>query len=166
MNGVYGERITIQIRGDVDNDDATVVWNIHGSPGSSDGAMSKLLYPTLFHKHVKLVTMNRDGYWYSDPLSPDVYPDGRVAGVAGTMQQVAETLNLPLEYFMGLSGGSRYALACGALIPRVKAVALMGSLAPMPLLGSDRWYEGMESSNRRQGYRPSPFVQPPPLPWN
>lgn len=144
IEGPYGGQLMAQTYGHQDTD--RVVWFLPGSPGCSDDPALLMRMPYLYQNLIKVVVVNRDGYWGSTPVSRERYPDGRVKGTVENIKQVARTLNLPMEYFLGRSGGGRYALECRSL-PGVKAVCAMATMAPLPALG-DSWYDDMPEFNR------------------
>jgi pimeloyl-ACP methyl ester carboxylesterase len=93
---------------------------LHGTPGS------RLLIPdpTLDHR---VITFDRPGYGLSTPLR---IPS--LSGVAETVSRIGDALSLKRFAVVGFSGGGRFALACGALLPdRVTRVAVTALLSPL-----------------------------------
>jgi len=91
------------------------------------------------------VLYSRPGYAGSDRL-----PGRSIADCAADIEAIANEMGIDDFYAIGESGGGSHALACAALLPgRVRAVAVLSSIAP-PTAGGLDWEEGMSVRNRRE----------------
>jgi pimeloyl-ACP methyl ester carboxylesterase len=69
---------------------------------------------------------------------------------AADLAAIADQIGAETFYLIGESGGGPHALACAALLPeRVRAVALLASIAPIDAEELD-WEEGMGEGNRKE----------------
>ena len=113
----------------------TVFWH-HGTPNL--GAPPEPLVAATARRGVRWVSYDRPGYGGSTP-----HPGRDVASAAVDVDSVADALGIGRFGVMGHSGGSVFALACGALLPeRVLGVVCVAGLAPFHAQGLD-WFAGM-----------------------
>jgi pimeloyl-ACP methyl ester carboxylesterase len=101
---------------------------LHGTPSCS--AEARHLDAAAREVGVRLVAPDRPGFGGSDPL-----PGRRVADFASDVAALARSLGLRSYLVIGVSGGGPYALACAALLPQVRATALVAALVPQELPG-------------------------------
>jgi pimeloyl-ACP methyl ester carboxylesterase len=112
-----------------------VFWH-HGTPNL--GAPPEPLLPAAARLGIRWVSYDRPGYGRSTPR-----PGRDLAAAADEVASVADSLGIGRFGVMGHSGGSVFALACGALLPeRVLAVVCVAGLAPCDAQGLD-WFAGM-----------------------
>jgi pimeloyl-ACP methyl ester carboxylesterase len=98
----------------------------HGSPSSRVEGDLFLDPATLADLGLRVIIPDRPGVGRSD-----FQPGRRVVDWPSDVEQLADALRLESFAVIGESGGSPYAAACAALIPRrVKALGLIGCLAP------------------------------------
>jgi pimeloyl-ACP methyl ester carboxylesterase len=120
---------------DAADDRLAVVWH-HGTPNI--GAPPEPLFPAVAQRGIRWVSYDRPGYGGSTP-----HPGRDVASAAADVASIADALGIGQFAVMGHSGGSAYALACGALLPeRVLGVVCAAALAPLDAEGLD-WFAGM-----------------------
>jgi pimeloyl-ACP methyl ester carboxylesterase len=112
-----------------------VFWH-HGTPNL--GAPPEPLFPAAARLGIRWVSYDRPGYGRSTP-----HPGRDLAAAADEVASVADALGIGRFGVMGHSGGSVFALACGALLPeRVLALVCVAGLAPCDAAGLD-WFAGM-----------------------
>lgn len=107
--------------------DGSPVIYLHGGIGSPlkfgaalEGAIDAL--------GIRYLMVNRPGFAGSDQ-----HPGRRVVDFADDVRELADALQMSRFAVVGVSAGGPYALACAhALGDRVTAVAVVGSLAPLP----------------------------------
>ena len=115
-----------------------VFWH-HGTPNL--GAPPQPLFPAAARHGIRWVSHDRPGYGRSTPR-----PGRDVASAAADAASVADALGIERFAVMGHSGGSAFALACGALLPeRVLGVVCVAGLAPFHADGLD-WFAGMAAA--------------------
>ena len=121
-------------------EDGAVLLFHCGTPGS--GLPYDVLTGLLADRGMRYLSFSRPGYGTSTRRS------GRsVADVAEDVSIVLDALAIDRIDVLGWSGGGPHALASAALLPdRVRAVALIGSVAPYPAEGLD-WLAGMGHEN-------------------
>jgi pimeloyl-ACP methyl ester carboxylesterase len=108
-----------------DPDGMPIVY-CHGLPSSRVEGNLVLARATLAELRVRVLIPDRPGLGESDFLA-----NRRISDWPGDVAQLAQALGIDRFAVLGSSGGSPYALACGALLPeRVAAVGLVGGLAP------------------------------------
>jgi pimeloyl-ACP methyl ester carboxylesterase len=113
----------------------TVFWH-HGTPNL--GPPPEPLFPAAARRGIRWVSYDRPGYGGSTP-----YPGRDVASAAADVTSVADALGIGRFAAMGHSGGSVFALACGALLPeRVLGLVCVAALAPFHAEGL-AWFAGM-----------------------
>ncbi len=116
----------------------TVFWH-HGTPNL--GPPPEPLFPAAAQLGIRWVSYDRPGYGRSTP-----HPDRDLASAAVDVASVAEALGIGRFGVMGHSGGSLFALACGAFLPeRVLGVVCVAVLAPVGARGLD-WFAGMAAA--------------------
>ena len=116
-------------------DELCVVWH-HGTPNI--GAPPAPLLALAGELGVRFVGFDRPGYGGSSAV-----PDRPVAVAAACAAAVADALGVERFAVMSHSGGGPHALACAALLgDRVRAAAVISSLAPFDAAGLD-WFAGM-----------------------
>lgn len=101
------------------------VFYFHGIPGSRlDQPASEEVLRNL---NIRLITIDRPGYGMSE------YVAGRkLLDWPETVEQLANTLGIAQFYILGFSAPVAYAAACASrLSARVKAMALVGAIAPL-----------------------------------
>ena len=101
------------------------VFYFHGIPGSRlDQPASE---DVLRHLNIRLITIDRPGYGKSE------YVAGRkLLDWPETVEQLANALGIEQFYILGFSAPVAYAAACASrLSNRVKAMALVGAIAPL-----------------------------------
>lgn len=123
----------------------SVVW-LHGTPGA------RRQIPTEARafaeaEGLRIVGIDRPGIGSS---TPHLYEN--VRGFAVDLEVVADRLGLDDLVVIGLSGGGPYALAAGAVLDRVKAVGVLGGVAPT--VGPDAIDGGLASIGRHL----APFI--------
>jgi pimeloyl-ACP methyl ester carboxylesterase len=97
----------------------------HGFPGSRVEAA--LAHDTARERNVRIIAPDRPGYGHSsfDPVRT-------IRDWAGTVDSLADHLELDRFAVVGVSGGGPYALACAAGIPaRITRMAVVCGLAPL-----------------------------------
>jgi pimeloyl-ACP methyl ester carboxylesterase len=115
----------------------------HGTPGVRE----------MYGPHIEEVA--RRGFQFHRYSRPgyggsDRHPGRAIADCAADIAAIADQIGAETFYLIGESGGGPHALACAALLPdRVRAVALLASIAPMGAEGLD-WVEGMGQGNRKE----------------
>ena len=120
-------------------DDRLAVFWHHGTPNL--GAPPQPLFPAATQHDLRWVSYDRPGYGGSTP-----HPGRDPASAAADVASIADALGIGQFAVMGYSGGSAYALACGALLPeRVLSVVCVAALAPFGAQGLD-WFAGMAAS--------------------
>jgi pimeloyl-ACP methyl ester carboxylesterase len=120
-------------------DDRLAVFWHHGTPNL--GAPPQPLFRAAAQHGLRWVSYDRPGYGGSAP-----HPGRGVASAAADVAGIADALGIGQFAVMGHSGGSAYALACGALLPeRVLGVVCVSGLAPFRADGLD-WFAGMAAS--------------------
>jgi pimeloyl-ACP methyl ester carboxylesterase len=123
--------------------DSDPVFVLHGTPG-----VLKVYAPHIeqgVRRGLRHVLYLRPGYGESDRQ-----PGRSVADCAADIGAIADALGIGRFYVIGESGGAPHALACAALLPnRVRAVALIGAVAPYGAKGLD-WWKDMGEGNRRE----------------
>jgi pimeloyl-ACP methyl ester carboxylesterase len=132
-----GDGRTLHVYAGADDADArlTVFWH-HGTPNL--GPPPEPLLPAAARLGIRWVSQDRPGYGRSTP-----HPGRDLTSAADDVASVADALGIGRFAVMGHSGGSMFALACGALLPeRVLAVVCMSGLAPFHAQGLD-WFAGM-----------------------
>jgi pimeloyl-ACP methyl ester carboxylesterase len=114
------------------------VIHAHGTPGSR---LER--YPdeaTLTSLGIRLVTFDRPGYGFSDPL-----PGRTLLDVAADLSRLAEHLGIGEFAVTGMSGGAPFALATAAALgERVSGVAILAGLGPLDREGA---FDGMDETN-------------------
>jgi pimeloyl-ACP methyl ester carboxylesterase len=119
----------------------TVFWH-HGTPNL--GAPPEPLFPAAARLGIRWVSYDRPGYGRSTP-----HPGRDLAAAADEVASVADALGIGRFGVMGHSGGSVFALACGALLgERVLGVVCVAVLAPVHAEGLD-WFAGMAAGAGR-----------------
>ncbi|WP_298138192.1 alpha/beta fold hydrolase [Acidiferrobacter sp.] len=104
----------------------------HGFPSSSYEA--RLMAPALAAQGVRLIAPDRPGYGESSPL-----PGRTLAGFAGDVAALLDTLGIARAAVIGVSGGGPYALALLACTPdRIGPGALVAALGPPAALAAAR----------------------------
>ena len=104
----------------------------HGSPSSRVEGDLFLEPATLADLGLRVIVPDRPGMGRSD-----FQPGRRIVDWPSDVEQIADALHLDSFAVLGESGGSPYAAACAALIPkRVKALGLIGCLAPPDVPGT------------------------------
>jgi pimeloyl-ACP methyl ester carboxylesterase len=106
------------------------VFHFHGSAGS------RLDHPAdeniLWNQGIRFISVERPGHGLSDFL-----PRRRLVDWPEDVSQLADQLGIQQFFLDGWSAGGPHALACAWGLPeRVKAVALIASLAPMQREGA------------------------------
>jgi pimeloyl-ACP methyl ester carboxylesterase len=118
-----------------------VFWH-HGTPNL--GAPPQPLFAAAARLGIRWVSFDRPGYGRSTPR-----PGRDLAATAEDVAAVADALAIDRFGVMGHSGGSTFALACGALLPeRVLGVVGVAGLAPLGAQGLD-WFAGMAGGAAR-----------------
>ena len=122
----------------------TPVLSLHGAPGSR---LANHPHPEKVAKTgIRLITYDRPGYGYSD-----VHPGRRVSDAANDVRHLLDHLGLERVGVTGRSGGGPHALALATLLPeRCTVVHCVVGPAPLPLMGEDAWYDGMDPENVRR----------------
>ncbi len=121
--------------GDGGDDSLALFWH-HGTPNI--GAPPEPLIPAAAQRGIRWVSHGRPGYGGSPP-----HPGRNVASAATDVAAIADALDIDRFAVMGHSGGSLFALACGALLAdRVIGVVCVSALAPFHAEGLD-WFAGM-----------------------
>lgn len=120
---------------------ATVFW-YHGTPNI--GEPPQPLLGVSAQRGVRWVGYDRPGYGGSTRLQ------GRdIAQAAHDTALIAQALDISAFGVMGHSGGGPHALACAALLPRVKAAVSLAGLAPYAAPGLD-YFTGMYAGGRAE----------------
>lgn len=111
-----------------------IIW-MHGTPGAR--RQVPLDVRTYAAEHgVRVIGVDRPGIGSS---TPHLYPN--ILDWTKDLEVLLDTLGLETVRVVGLSGGGPYALAAGAGLPsRVRAVGVMGGVAP--LAGDDAVMDG------------------------
>jgi pimeloyl-ACP methyl ester carboxylesterase len=108
-----------------DPDGIPIVY-CHGLPSSRVEGRLVMGGDALAEPGVRVIMPDRPGIGESDFLA-----NRRITDWPGDVLQLAQALEIDRFAVLGSSGGSPYALACGALLPeRVAAVGVVGGLAP------------------------------------
>lgn len=114
------------------------VFVLHGTPG-----VREMFKPELEEggrRDLRYIAYSRPGYGGSDRQ-----PGRSVTDCVSDIGAIADQIGVERFYVIGESGGGPHALACAALLPdRVRAVALVASLAPLTMEG---WEQGMGEGN-------------------
>ncbi|CAN5523798.1 alpha/beta hydrolase [soil metagenome] len=118
----------------------SVVW-LHGTPGARRQIPAEARAYAEVHG-LRIVGIDRPGIGSS---TPHLYDD--IAGFAPDLEVVADRLGLDDLAVIGLSGGGPYALAAGALLDRVRAVGVLGGVAPT--VGPDAIGGGLVALGKR-----------------
>ncbi len=134
-----GRGLHVYDTGALDADDQLAVFWHHGTPGI--GAPPAPLFAAATERRVRWVSYDRPGYGGSTAR-----PNRDIASAAADVASIADALHIERFAVMGHSGGGPHALACGALLPGVVAVASMAGLAPRSAEGLD-WFAGMAESS-------------------
>lgn len=116
------------------------VFVLHGTPG-----VREMFKPELeegARRDLRYIAYSRPAYGGSDRQ-----PGRSVADCALDICTIADQIGVERFYVIGESGGGPHALACAALLPdRVRAVALLASVAPIDAEGLE-WGDGMGEGN-------------------
>lgn len=101
------------------------VLYFHGVLGSRHEG--RLLGPPARALGLRILALERPGYGRSSPAPAD-----GLRSWAGAVAGVMDALGVGRAALVGVSGGGPFALACAAALPgRVRALSLVGSLAPL-----------------------------------
>jgi pimeloyl-ACP methyl ester carboxylesterase len=131
-----GRRIDFRVSGPTDG--PVLVFH-HGTPGA--GVPFRAIERAVHQRGLRLVTTSRPGYGDS------TRKEGRsVADVAGDTEEVLDSMGATVCVTAGWSGGGPHALACAALVPRVRAALVIAGVAPFGAQGLD-WMDGMGEDN-------------------
>jgi pimeloyl-ACP methyl ester carboxylesterase len=104
----------------------TAVLYCHGVPSSRVECRLTVDPATVTELGVRVIAPDRPGIGASD-----FSPARRIVDWPNDASQLLDALGIEACGVVGSSGGSPYALACGALIPsRVRTVGVIGALAP------------------------------------
>jgi pimeloyl-ACP methyl ester carboxylesterase len=109
----------------------TPIVHCHGSPSSR--VEGELLFDkaAITELGLRLIVPDRPGMGRSD-----FQAGRRIVDWPNDVSDLATALDLQDFFVLGESGGSPYALACGALMPtRVRAVGVVGGVAPLEAPG-------------------------------
>ena len=117
-----------------------MVWH-HGTPNL--GPPPEPLFPAAARLGIRWVSYDRPGYGRSTS-----HPDRDLAAAADEVASVADALGVGRFGVMGHSGGSVFALACGALVPERALAWRVAGLAPFGAEGLD-WFAGMAAGAAR-----------------
>ena len=118
-----------------------VIW-LHGTPGARRQIPVEARRFAWEHD-VRIVGIDRPGIGSS---TPHLY--GSMSDIASDLEAVADVIGLDELIVVGLSGGGPYALAAGAALPdRVKAVGVLGGVAPT--VGPDAIDGGLVALGKR-----------------
>jgi pimeloyl-ACP methyl ester carboxylesterase len=99
----------------------------HGSPGAHVESMSDALGPAAAELGVRIIVPDRPGMGGSDPQR-----GRRILDWPEDVLELANALSLDRFAVLGSSGGTPFALACGARLPdRIRAVGLIGGVGPL-----------------------------------
>lgn len=119
------------------------VFFLHGTPGVRGR----------HGPHIEEIV--RRGFIYDSYSRPgyggsDRHTAREIADCAADIAAIADQIGAETFYLIGESGGGPHALACAALLPeRVRAVALLASIAPIDA-EELAWEEGMGQGNRKE----------------
>lgn len=132
-----GRRLDVYVAG---RPDGIPVLFIFGTPSS--GLPSAQAVDTFAARGLRHISFSRAGYAGSTRK-----PGRSVADVVPDVETVLDHIGADSVYVIGWSGGGPHALATAALMPeRVRAVAIIGGVAPYPAEGLE-WTAGMGKEN-------------------
>jgi pimeloyl-ACP methyl ester carboxylesterase len=132
-----GRRLDVYLAGPAEG---IPVLFIFGTPSS--GLPSAEVVDTFAARGLRHISFSRAGYSGSTRM-----PGRSVADVVPDVEMVLDHAGADSLYVIGWSGGGPHALATAALMPeRVRAAAIIGSVAPYPAEGLD-WTAGMGKEN-------------------
>jgi pimeloyl-ACP methyl ester carboxylesterase len=135
-----GRRLDVYLAGPAEG---IPVLFIFGTPSS--GLPSAEVVDTFAARGLRHISFSRAGYSGSTRM-----PGRSVADVVPDVEMVLDHAGADSLYVIGWSGGGPHALATAALMPeRVRAAAIIGSVAPYPAEGLD-WTAGMGKENAEE----------------
>jgi len=121
-------------------DGQAVIW-LHGTPGARRQIPVEARARAA-SEGLRIVGIDRPGIGSS---TPHLYPS--IAGFSEDLEILADRLGLDEMVVIGLSGGGPYALAAGHSLSRVRAVGVLGGVAPTT--GVDAIGGGLVALGRR-----------------
>lgn len=124
--------------------DGRPVVVLHGTPGCRLARYDDA--DALRKAGIRQISYERPGYGHSDPQ-----PGRRVGDAVADIEAILDAAGIARAGFIGTSGGGPHALAVATLLaPRATLVHCNVGVAPRPMLGDERFFEGMDPENIRR----------------